>query len=130
MIALLNRCKYHCTDCTLIWCYCVALSRGSRHKLRRAVPAMLCRIILAHFARLTNPVHEKRSSSASRDVKRSSIVRHKLCFSQKRGSPLLDLWAAQSSVNALVHEAPVDLVEHLIDVARFGAEEGALAIGR
>merc|ERR1711933_92223 len=91
---------------------------------------MLCRIILAHFARLTTPVNTKKSSSRIRDVKRSSNVRHKLCLYAKRSSPLLDLGAAQSGVDALVHEIPVDLGEHLVDVARLGAEEGALAIGR
>merc|ERR1740138_394368 len=44
-------------------------------------------------------------------------------------SPLLDLRAAEGGVDALVHEIPVDLVKHLVDVGRLGAEERALAEG-
>merc|ERR1712066_1000984 len=47
-----------------------------------------------------------------------------------RLSPLLDLRAAEGGVDALVHEIPVDLVEHLVDVGAFGAEERTLAEGR
>merc|ERR1719453_2202802 len=50
----------------------------------------------------------------------------KIC---SKSSALLDLRAAQRRVDALVHEVPVHLVEHLIHVARFGAEQGTLAIG-
>merc|ERR1719429_723315 len=49
--------------------------------------------------------------------------------SPPHSSPLLDLRAAQGGVDALVHEAPVDLVEHLVDVALLGDEEGALPEG-
>merc|ERR1719401_125122 len=44
-------------------------------------------------------------------------------------SPLLDLWAAEGGIDALVHEIPVDLVKHLVDVGGLGAEERALAEG-
>merc|ERR1712186_14117 len=46
------------------------------------------------------------------------------------GSPLLDLRAAKGGVDALVHETPIDLVKHLIDVCRLRAEERTLAEGR
>merc|ERR1719188_2556187 len=44
-------------------------------------------------------------------------------------SPLLDLRAAEGGVDALVHEIPIDLVKHLVDVGGLGAEERALAKG-
>merc|ERR1712039_759197 len=45
-------------------------------------------------------------------------------------SALLDLRATEGGVDALVHEIPIDLVKHLVDVGGFGAEERALAEGR
>merc|ERR1719436_600281 len=44
-------------------------------------------------------------------------------------SALLDLRATKGGVDALVHDAPVDLLEHLVDVARLGAKERTLAEG-
>merc|ERR1719226_127825 len=44
-------------------------------------------------------------------------------------SPLLDLRAAQGGVDALVHNVPIDLVKHLVNIALLGHEERALAKG-
>merc|ERR1740138_1611043 len=44
-------------------------------------------------------------------------------------SPLLDLRAAQGRVDALVHQVPIDLIEHLVYVARLRDQEGALSEG-
>merc|ERR1719350_1102688 len=38
------------------------------------------------------------------------------------------LWAAQSGVNALVHDVPVDLVEHLCYIVLLCAKESAFSI--
>merc|ERR1740138_204079 len=44
-------------------------------------------------------------------------------------SPLLDLRAAQGRVDALVHQVPIDLIEHLVDVALLRHQEGTLSEG-
>merc|ERR550514_2540364 len=46
------------------------------------------------------------------------------CF---RSSALLDVWPTHSSVNPLVHDVPVDLGEHLIDLSLLGHHDWALA---
>merc|ERR1740138_1752486 len=51
------------------------------------------------------------------------------CAAYAASLPLLDLRAAQGRVDALVHQAPIDLVEHLVDVARLRHQEGALSEG-
>merc|ERR1719373_774163 len=59
-----------------------------------------------------------------------SVPRMKdLCCAFINLSPLLDLGAAEGGVDALVHEIPVDLLKHLVDVGGLGAEERALAEG-
>merc|ERR1719188_2270976 len=42
---------------------------------------------------------------------------------------LLDLRAAQGGVDALVHNVPIDLVKHLVNIALLGHEERTLAEG-
>merc|ERR1740138_463493 len=51
------------------------------------------------------------------------------CAAYAASLPLLDLRAAQGRVDALVHQTPIDLVEHLVDVACLRHQEGALSEG-
>merc|ERR1719198_171733 len=41
---------------------------------------------------------------------------------------LLNLWTTQGGVNALVHQIPIDLLKHLINIAGLGAKECTLAV--
>merc|ERR1719476_238639 len=57
---------------------------------------------------------------------------HCICWRKRMkpfGSALLHLRPTKGSVDALVHDVPVDLIKHLIDIARLCDEERALAVG-
>merc|ERR1712196_716234 len=45
-------------------------------------------------------------------------------------SSLDDVWPTHSSINPLVHDVPVDLGEHLIDLSLLGHHDWALAVRR